>query len=414
VEANVKDNTPFVAFHLSDSAKAGTGPSSTGWLNSTNNTNIERELTSRDSFIQAYNSTTDLDSNGETDTWVEFAFTEEAIKSFASDALGLSISGDSTLALYTFTSTSQTANGDIGGVNDNTDDLTKSWEELGVIINGSLNDISTNALLTPTINSETFNTNNVTITGTWGGDKGGTDSLTIELNGSTYNASNGITFNNTQWQLPATLSFGQTYTVTATATRGSESKSATATVTIYQKDLSTASITAIPNQTYTGSAITISPTVTFNGSTVTETTDYTVGFTNNTNAGTASLTITGTGNFTGSKTVSFTIVKATPTTFVDVTKTYGESELSATSSSTGAFTYTIADADIATTGSTTTIVGAGTTTNSDGATNFNGQSSGSIHHLNWQYLTYTDYNITNSYIQQHYLIRDYRLYSRIY
>jgi len=365
VEANVKNNTPFVAFHLSDPAKAGTGPSNTGWLNSANNTNIERELTSRDSYIQAYDSSTDLDGNGETDTWVEFAFTEEAIKSFATDALGLSISGDSTLALYTFTSTSQTANGDIGGVNDNTDDLTKTWEELGVIINGSLNDVSTNAILTPTINSETFNTNTVTITGTWGGDKGGTDSLTIELNGSTYNASNGITFNNTQWQLPATLSFGQTYTVTATASRGSESKSATATVTIEQKDLSTATIAAIPDQTYTGSAITISPTVDFNGSTVTETTDYTVSFTNNTNAGTASLTITGTGNFTGTKTVSFTIIKADPTiTFSDVTKTYGESDfnLTATSSSTGAITYSVGDISIATvTGSTTTLVATGTT-----------------------------------------------------
>ena len=62
-------------------------------------------------------------------------------------------------------------------------------------------------------------------------------------------------------------------------------------------------IDSYPNQTYTGSAITISPTVTFNSSTITETTDYTVSFTNNTNAGTASLTITGTGNFTGTKTV---------------------------------------------------------------------------------------------------------------
>ena len=141
---------------------------------------------------------------------------------------------------------------------------------------------------------------------------------------------------------------------------------ATMTLTVSQADIANASITAIPDQTYTGSAITISPTVTFNSSTITETTDYTVSFTNNTNAGTASLTITGTGNFTGTKTVSFTIIKATPTiTFSDVTKTYGESDfnLTATSSSTGAFTYTIADTNVATvTGSTTTIVGAGTTT----------------------------------------------------
>jgi hypothetical protein len=54
VEANVKDNTPYVAFHLSDPSKAGSGPSNTGWLNSSNNDNIERELSSRDAFIKAY------------------------------------------------------------------------------------------------------------------------------------------------------------------------------------------------------------------------------------------------------------------------------------------------------------------------------------------------------------------------
>jgi hypothetical protein len=92
------------------------------------------------------------------------------------------------------------------------------------------------------------------------------------------------------------------------------------TLTVSQADISTATVASISDQTYTGSAITISPTVTFNGSTVTETTDYTVSFANNTNAGTASLTITGTGgNFTGSKTVSFTIVKADPSiTFNDL------------------------------------------------------------------------------------------------
>ena len=365
VEANVKATTPFVAFHIADPGQAGTGPSNTGWKNSSNDSNIERKLTSRDAFIQAYDANTDLDSNGETDSWIEFAFTEEAIKSFASDALGLSITGDSSIALYTFTSTSQTANGDIGGINDNTADLTKTWEELGLVINGSLNDITSNAILTPTINSTTYSSNTVTVTGTWGGDKGGTDTLTIELDGTTYSTSNGISINNNNWALPATLSYGQTYTVTATTTRGSESKSGTTTITIDLANIANASITAIPDQTYTGSAITISPTVTFNGSTVTETTDYTVSFTNNTNAGTASLTITGTGNFTGTKTVSFTIVKADPTiTFSDVTKTYGESDfnLTATSSSTGVFTYTIADANVATvTGSTTTLVATGTT-----------------------------------------------------
>ncbi len=58
------------------------------------------------------------------------------------------------------------------------------------------------------------------------------------------------------------------------------------TLTVSQADIATATVASnIADQTYTGYAITISPTVTFNGSTVTETTDYTVSFANNTNAG---------------------------------------------------------------------------------------------------------------------------------
>ena len=68
-----------------------------------------------------------------------------------------------------------------------------------------------------------------------------------------------------------------------------EPGTASMTLTINAADIATATVASIADQTYTGSAITISPTVTFNGSTVTETTDYTVSFANNTNAGTASL-----------------------------------------------------------------------------------------------------------------------------
>ena len=298
VEANVKNNDPYVAFHKADPSKAGTGPSNTGWLNSTNNANIERELTSRDAFIQAYDATTDLDSNGETDTWIEFGFTEESIKSFASDVFGLSITGDSTLALYTFTSTSQTANGDIGGINDQTADKTKTWEELGVVINGSLNNISTNAILTPTINNETFSSNTVTVTGTWGGDKGGTDTLTIDLNGTSYTTSNGLTINNNSWSVGATLSYGTSYTVTATTTRASESKTATGTIAILADDSTLSSITL--------NNITLNPT--FNSSTysysmsVSATTSSTT-LSATTTLGTTTLTINGVTTNSGSSTL---------------------------------------------------------------------------------------------------------------
>ena len=47
-----------------------------------------------------------------------------------------------------------------------------------------------------------------------------------------------------------------------------------------------------------------------NGTRLTKDTDYTVGYTNNTNAGKATVTVTGTGNYISTKTGSFTIAPA--------------------------------------------------------------------------------------------------------
>ncbi|MCG5644945.1 gliding motility-associated C-terminal domain-containing protein [Flavobacteriaceae bacterium LSUCC0859] len=291
VEANVKDNTPYVAFHLSDPSKAGTGPSNTGWLNSSNNDNIERKLTSRDAFIKAYDADTDLDSD-ETDTWIEFAFTEESLKSFVSDALGASIDGDSMFAIYTFTSTSQTANGDIGGIDDRTADLTKTWEELGIVIKGSLNEISTNAILAPTVTAATYSDLTPTITGTWGSNQGGTDVLSVIVNGITYTTSDALTVDGYSWSLTIpdanALTPGSSYTVSATATRGSESKTATGTITILDNDSSLSDISF--------NNITLSPT--FNSSTYSYAMSVgaTVGtttFSATTNSNVASMTING-------------------------------------------------------------------------------------------------------------------------
>ena len=77
-------------------------------------------------------------------------------------------------------------------------------------------------------------------------------------------------------------------------------------------DLAGATIAPIPNQTYTGSAITPAVTVTLGADTLVKDTDYTVGYSNNTNAGTASVTITGIGAYSGTKGATFTILKATP------------------------------------------------------------------------------------------------------
>ncbi|MBO5377019.1 MAG: fibronectin type III domain-containing protein, partial [Ruminiclostridium sp.] len=73
-------------------------------------------------------------------------------------------------------------------------------------------------------------------------------------------------------------------------------------------DISTLTVSAIPDQTYKGSAITPSLTVKDGSTTLTNGTHYTVSYSNNTNAGTATVTITGKGNYTGTKSVTFKIV----------------------------------------------------------------------------------------------------------
>lgn len=84
-------------------------------------------------------------------------------------------------------------------------------------------------------------------------------------------------------------------------------------------DLSNAVVTAA-NQTYSGSALTPTPTVKLNGVTV-PSTGYDVTYSNNTNAGTATITITGKGDYAGTATGTFTIAKANPTYTAPVAST---------------------------------------------------------------------------------------------
>ena len=97
------------------------------------------------------------------------------------------------------------------------------------------------------------------------------------------------------------------------------------TITIQQAakvriDISTAIVTAA-NQTYSGSAKTPTPTVTLNGETI-PSSGYDVAYSDNTNAGTATITVTGKDDYTGTTTGTFTIAKAnSPITTEPVAKT---------------------------------------------------------------------------------------------
>lgn len=114
---------------------------------------------------------------------------------------------------------------------------------------------------------------------------------------------------------------------TTTVTISCGGQTATATVTVTRPTIANATISAIPDQNYTGYAITPTVTVTLGGSTLVLNRDYTLSYTNNTNVGTAIVTVTGIGNYTGSsKTASFRIVtpsvaNATITTIPDQTYT---------------------------------------------------------------------------------------------
>ena len=91
-------------------------------------------------------------------------------------------------------------------------------------------------------------------------------------------------------------------------------------------DLNDAVVTVEGTHVYTGSPITPEVSVTWNNTQLIKDTDYTVAYTNNTNAGEATVTVTGKGYYTGTKTATFTIEKATPTptTPTDLTATYGD------------------------------------------------------------------------------------------
>ena len=84
----------------------------------------------------------------------------------------------------------------------------------------------------------------------------------------------------------------------------------TGNLTINGKPANDLTIESIAAQTYTGTALTPSVTVKDGSTTLTVGTHYSVAYSNNTNAGTATVTITGLSVYAGTKSANFTINKA--------------------------------------------------------------------------------------------------------
>ena len=97
-----------------------------------------------------------------------------------------------------------------------------------------------------------------------------------------------------------------TGTVTITG-KGNFKGTTSKTFSISARAMSDTSVANVSSQTYTGNGISPLPTITYNNKTLKKDTDYTLSYSNNINAGTATITITGKGNFTGTTSKTFSI-----------------------------------------------------------------------------------------------------------
>ena len=97
-----------------------------------------------------------------------------------------------------------------------------------------------------------------------------------------------------------------TETVTITG-KGNFKGTTSKTFSISARAMSDTSVANVSSQTYTGNGISPLPTITYNNKTLKKDTDYTLSYSNNINAGTATITITGKGNFTGTTSKTFSI-----------------------------------------------------------------------------------------------------------
>ena len=116
-------------------------------------------------------------------------------------------------------------------------------------------------------------------------------------------------------------------------------------------DVANCEIASIPDKTYTGDAITPELTVTYGDKTLVVNTDYTAEYSDNLNAGTATVTIKGIGGFTGTKSAQFNILKKAQTVTLGTTsykKYFGNSAftLKATTSGDGKLKYTSSNTSV--------------------------------------------------------------------
>lgn len=152
--------------------------------------------------------------------WAKVGINSGATVVAPNNIVSTTVSGTSALALFAFTSTSQTSNGDIAGVNDRTADLTQSWSDLGLVINTTLDNLGAGAPASPTVNRLTTADTTPVVTGTAKLASG--DTLAVTIDGTTYTPTltQVGTTDTYNWAVQVTSALSSnTYSVTATTSR---------------------------------------------------------------------------------------------------------------------------------------------------------------------------------------------------
>ena len=232
------------------------------------------------------------------------------------------------------------SNVDVGSISDQT--YTGSSITPAPVLSKILNGSSKYTLVKDTDYTLSYSNNTnvgtATITATGKGNFTGTVSTTFKINKAslTVPSQSGTLTYNTASQSPSWSNYDSTKMTVSGTTSATNAGTYSATFTlkdttnykwsdgtttektvswkINKYNISNVDVGSISDQTYTGSAITPAPVLSkiLNGSskyTLVKDTDYTLSYSNNKNAGTATITATGKGNFTGTKNVTFNIVQ---------------------------------------------------------------------------------------------------------
>ena len=164
------------------------------------------------------------------------------------------------------------------------------------------------------------------------------------------------------------------YTATVTG-KGNYKGSVTAQFSIVAANANLFELTLNPTEfTYNGEEQTPTVTVKDGSAVLVENTDYTLAFTNNVNAGTATVTATGMGNYTGTKTATYTITPAvlTEVTLAETSLVYNQYLQTVSVSSVKADNLDVPESDYEVTGNSGTNVNTYTVTVT-GKNNFTGE-----------------------------------------